>query len=727
MSTVARAGPLQPSVKIERRIDGVALLVLDVPGEAFNWLTPDLIGEFDGALDEIERDAAISAVVIISGKEQGFIAGADIRLFARIPTAEAASGLSRSGQRLLNRVESSSKPFVAAISGGCLGGGLELALACQARVITRELDTRLGVPEVRLGRLPGLGGTQRLQELVGLRTALDLMLTGKELDAEGARRAGLVDEVVDKPVLARAAVERARSLARAIQRAERRPRFLPQGVVEFAIARNPLGRALFFRAAREKLRKKTAGNYPAPERILSVVEIGLTQGRERGMRAEAIAFGELSITPAARELVQISISAGELKKDTGIDDPSVKAGVVDKLGIVGAGPIGAGIAYLTVSNARLAVRLTDTDDAGIQVGLAGIRKLFDRNVQCGRLLEAERDRRMADVTASTDYAGLSDAKLVIEAVSEDLELKQRVLQELEQHTHPRTILASNTLALPIGKIAEGIARPERVLGMHYLSPVDKMPLLEVVVAAKTAPWVTATAVALGKRQGKTVIVVRDGVGFYTSRILGPFLNEASRLVAEGVPIDQVDRALVAWGFAVGPLTVLDQIGIDVVATLSRTLEEAFGDRMAPPLGLDRLLSDQRLGQRTRRGFYSYLERPRGKQRKQVDPGVYSLLGVTESAPAAAGALALRCVLLMVNEAARCLEEGILRNPRDGDLGAVFGLGFPPFRGGPFRYIDATGPANIVRLLQDTASEHGSRFAPAELLVKMAEADGSFYD
>ncbi|HEY8946462.1 MAG TPA: 3-hydroxyacyl-CoA dehydrogenase NAD-binding domain-containing protein, partial [Polyangiaceae bacterium] len=386
---------------------------------------------------------------------------------------------------------------------------------------------------------------------------------------------------------------------------------------------------------------------------------------------------------------------------------------------------GAGIAYVTVAQAKLPVRLKDKDDAGLGKGLAHVRELLSEGVKRKRMSEAERDRSMAQVTASTDYRGFGDAELIIEAVFEDLGLKQRMLQDIEKYGHPRAIFASNTSSLPIGKIAEGGAKPERVIGMHYFSPVNKMPLLEVVVTERTAPWVTATAVAVGKLQGKTVIVVRDGVGFYTSRILGPYMNEASRLVSERVPVEKIDEALVAWGFPVGPLTLLDEVGIDVGTKVAKILHEAFGERMAPPPGVERLLADQRLGRKNHRGFYVYEEKGRtGK--KQVDASVYTLLGVTPDADPPAGDITQRCVLMMVNEAVRCLEEGILRSARDGDIGAVFGLGFPPFRGGPFRYVDVVGANEIVRRLRAYATEHGPRFAPAPLLLRMAERGESFY-
>ncbi|HYO96105.1 MAG TPA: fatty acid oxidation complex subunit alpha FadJ [Polyangiaceae bacterium] len=710
------------SLRLERRVDGCALLVIDVPGEAVNTLSRELLRELEQLFEEIEADASIRAVVLMSGKAEGFVAGADLKLLRGLTSPQQATELSRSGQLALSRIERSTKPFVAAVAGACLGGGLELALACRARVGTSDDKTRLGLPEVQLGLLPGLGGTQRLPRLVGVQSALDLMLTGKQLDARRALRLGLLDEVVARPILVSAAVARALSLQGSASAHPRRS--TQQQLTELALAKNPIGRKLLFREARKQLRKKTLGNYPAPERILEVVEIGLARGMEKGLWAEAAAFGELLVTAEARELIGLFFASNELKKDTGVDDASVRAVPVHKVGVLGAGLMGAGIAYVTLTAAKLPVRLKDRDDAGLGKGLAHVRQILDERVQRRRLPAFERDRLMSELTVSKDYLGFADAEVVIEAVFEDLALKQQVLADIEEHGTEQVIFASNTSSLPISAIASNAKAPERVVGMHYFSPVHKMPLLEVVVTPITAPWVTATAVELGKRQGKTVIVVRDGVGFYTSRILGPYLNEASFLLAEGVPIEVIDEALVGWGFPVGPLTLLDEVGIDVGAKVGSILHDAFGERMRPASGVERLLDDQRLGRKNKRGFYLYGEKK--SSNKQVDTSIYSVLDVEPSADPPPGDIAQRCALMLVNEAVRCFEDRVLRSARDGDIGAVFGLGFPPFRGGPFRYADVVGARELVRRLRAFAAEHGSRFEPAELLVQMAERGKTFH-
>jgi 3-hydroxyacyl-CoA dehydrogenase/enoyl-CoA hydratase/3-hydroxybutyryl-CoA epimerase len=338
----------------------------------------------------------------------------------------------------------------------------------------------------------------------------------------------------------------------------------------------------------------------------------------------------------------------------------------------------------------------------------------------------DRDSLLAQITPTSDYSGFHEAEVVIEAVFEDLGLKHKMVKDIEAHGHPKAIFASNTSSLPITKIADAAKNPERVIGMHYFSPVHKMPLLEIIVTPKTASWVTATCVDLGKKQGKTVIVVNDGVGFYTSRILAPYMNEAAWLLADGVPIDELDNALVDWGFPVGPITLLDEVGIDVGEKVGKIMLDAFGDRMIPPPGMDKLVADERFGRKNKRGFYVYSD-AKAKGKKAIDKSVYSVLGVNPKPGAKpAHEIAERCALQMVNEAALCFGEGILRSARDGDIGAIFGLGFPPFRGGPFRWVDSIGALDVVRRLERHEKQFGKRFAPAPVLVELAQSGATFH-
>lgn len=726
------------ALRVTTRPDGVGVVTLDVPGESVNTLYPALSDELEAALTRLESDASVKAVVITSGKKDGFIAGAKIEMIAEVTSAAQAAELSRKGQQGLNRLEKSTKPVVAAIHGACLGGGLELALACHWRVATDDAKTRLGLPEVQLGLIPGAGGTQRLPRLIGVADALDLILTGKQLKAARAKKAGVVDEVVPKTSLLEVASRRALEIAEGtlVPTTARAPKTqdakgLQDRVKHLLLDENPVGRQLVFRKAREKLVEKSRGHYPAPERAIDVIREGFDRGFDAGLEAEAKAFGELAVSDVSHRLVELFFAITALKKDNGVDDPSVQPLPVHKIGVLGAGLMGSGVAYVTTALADLHVRLRDRDDESVARGLSSIAKLYAGRVKKRRLSKYERDRKLGLVSGTTDYTGFHNVDLVVEAVFEDLDLKHAVVKEAEAVLPEHAIFASNTSSLPITKIAEASKRPERVVGMHYFSPVDKMPLLEVITHPGTLPEVTATAVAVGKKQGKTVIVVRDGVGFYTSRILAPYMNEAAWALSEGARIEDLDEALLNWGFPVGPTTLLDEVGIDVGAKVGQVMEEAFGERMKRPGSLDGFLKDGRLGRKAKKGLYAYDAEGKTKHesgRKVVDEAAYDLMpGGRQRKSFPLEVLAERLVLQMVNEAVLVFQDGGLRSARDGDVGAIFGLGFPPFRGGPFRYVDSVGAASVVARLQALEKLHGVRFRPAPLLVEMASEGRRFHD
>jgi 3-hydroxyacyl-CoA dehydrogenase/enoyl-CoA hydratase/3-hydroxybutyryl-CoA epimerase len=701
---------------------GVATLLIDDPGERVNTIHPELMLEFVRLLDRLEKDDAVRAVVLASGKPDGFVAGAKIELMQTVTDTAAAERLARDGQAVFDRVERFPKPIVAAIHGAALGGGCEWALACHYRIASDEPRTQIGLPEVQLGLIPGGGGTQRLPRLVGIQAALDVILAGKSLKARKAAKLGLVDEAVPPAILRDVARARALALASGkLRRERRRPRRGPvEKAAAVALEENFLGREVLFRQARKVTLAKTRGHYPAPLRALEAIEHGYRHGFAKGLEREAQLFGELAVSPVARRLMEIFFATTALKKDNGTDDPSVKPRKVEKVGVLGGGLMGSGIAYVT-ANAGLPVRIRERDDAAGGKALAAVRSVLDERVKKRALDRLERAEKMRLVTATTDWSGFADVDLLVEAVFEDLALKQEMVRAFEG-ANATGIFASNTSSIPIGRIAEASRRPETVLGMHYFSPVQKMPLLEVIVTPKTSKEATATAVAIGKRQGKTVIVVGDGPGFYTSRILGPYMNEAAEVLAEGAPIDALDRALVEFGFPVGPITLLDEVGIDVGEKVGKILHQAFGDRMKPPAALHEVVAGGRLGRKNRKGFYTYDEK-----KKRVDESVYDLLpgGRTRKA-FDAREIQDRVVVQMVNEAIRCLGEGILRSARDGDVGAVFGLGFPPFRGGPFRWADELGTRALLEKVEGLRAKHGERFEPAPLLVEHGRANRPFH-
>ncbi|HEU4383372.1 MAG TPA: fatty acid oxidation complex subunit alpha FadJ [Anaeromyxobacteraceae bacterium] len=706
--------------------EGIATVLVDVPGEPVNTLFAELGEEFERILTGLGKDPSVKAVVLGSGKKDGFVAGARIEMLQGVRSAADAERLARDGQAGFDRLERFPKPVVAAIHGACLGGGLEWAMACHYRICTDDPRTQLGQPEVQLGLIPGAGGTQRLPRLVGIATALDLILTGKSVRPRKALAIGLVDEVVPAPILLQAARKRAADLAGgALER--RRPAGILRlgtkglaGVQRLALEENPLGREVLFRQARRKLLEKTQGRYPAPEKALEAVKHGYDKGFPAGLEREARLFGELAVSAVARRLMEIFFAQTALKKDNGTPDPAAKPRPVASVGVLGGGLMGSGIASVTV-NAGIPVRVREKDDEGVGRAFAGVRQVLDERVRKKQIDRLERGHTMRLLTAGTGWEGLERADVVIEAVFEDLSLKQEMVKAVEA-VNPRGIFASNTSSIPIARIAEASRRPEAVLGMHYFSPVHKMPLLEVIVTERTAHEVTATAVALGKKQGKTVIVVRDGPGFYTSRILAPYMNEAAQLLVEGADIEVIDRALTDFGFPVGPIMLLDEVGIDVAAKVAKVMHQAFGDRMGAPEALAKVVEAGRLGRKSRKGFYTY----DGKQ-KRVDPAVYRLLPGGRARKAFDRAeIAERVSLQMVNEAIRCLGEGIVRSARDGDVGAIFGLGFPPFLGGPFRWADAMGTRALLEKIQRLESIFGPRFQPAPLLVEHGQAGRPFH-
>ncbi|MGQ0639280.1 MAG: fatty acid oxidation complex subunit alpha FadJ [Gemmatimonadaceae bacterium] len=708
------------ALHLERR-DAIAIITFDVLGESINKITRSVRAEFVALFDELEKDTSITAAVWRSGKADNFVAGADIEEFLEWRTPNDAQRASQEGHTLLDRLERLRVPVVAAIHGGCLGGGLEAALACAYRIASDDPKTVLGLPEVQLGLIPGAGGTQRLPRTVGLREALDMILTSRYVRARKAGQIGLVHEVVHPAILLSIALKRAHELAAGTLSRGRNAR--RRNAAALALDHNPIGRALVLRQARERALAKTKGHYPAPLAAIAAVEAGYSLGRQRGYEEEARLFGELATGAVAKELIFLFFATTSLKKDAGVAAPAPEPLPVEKIVILGAGFMGAGIAALAVQHGTV-VRLKDADLARVGKGLASVRQILSDRLTKKQITRQQFEDYLSLCGGTIDYSGFGAADLVIEAVFEDLAVKHQVLRESEALLPAHAIFASNTSTIPIAKIVAASQRPERVLGTHFFSPVHRMPLLEVIVTPQTEPQVVTTAVAYGRALGKTVIVVNDAPGFYVNRILSPYIVEAGRLLDSGAPIDAIDNALVRFGFPVGPITLLDEVGLDIAGKSGAVFYEAFGERMAPAHSLRKVIEAGRVGRKGKSGFYRY--DAEGKK-QGVDESVYRLYSSGVIRPDVSQAeIEARCVLAMVNEAVRCLEEGIVRSPRDGDVGAVFGIGFPPFLGGPFRYIDALGADRVVKELEELHGRFTPRFAPAELLVAMARRGDRFY-
>jgi 3-hydroxyacyl-CoA dehydrogenase / enoyl-CoA hydratase / 3-hydroxybutyryl-CoA epimerase len=696
--------------------DGIAVIRLADPDRPVNVLSRGLIDGIEELLDRLERgEDGAEGVVLISDKPGSWIAGADIEEFRTITTAEDGERMSLAGHALLGRLERLSIPVVAAIDGVALGGGVEVALACTYRIATDNPKTKLGLPEVQLGILPGAGGSQRLPRLVGIRAALDLMLTGKQLGARRAKGVGLVDEVVPAAILLEVAKRAARELAKGTREPRAgRPRGSPQWIENL-----PGMRAFIFRKAREGVMSKTHGVYPAPLKILEVVQKGLDRSLEEGLALEARAFGELSATPESRSLVHLFFATTAAKNDPGLGGDAEPVDV-ERVAVVGAGFMGAGIAAVS-AEAGMGVRLKDVTPENAAKGLKTARDILSKRARRKKKPRREIVQLTDRVEATHEYRGFRQAELVVEAVFEDVELKHRVIREIEAASTERTVLGTNTSTIPISRLAEASSRPETVLGLHFFSPVEKMPLLEIIITPQTAGWAAATAHRYAKKIGKTPVVVNDGPGFYVNRILGPYMNEAALLLEEGASIQAVDRAMVEWGFPVGPITLYDEVGLDVAAKSAKILLAAFGDRIQATTVVQKMVDDGRLGRKNGRGFFRY---EKGKK-AGPDESVYALIGAPQRRDVPKGEIQERLGLGMINEAVRCLEDGILRSARDGDVGAVMGIGFPPFRGGPFWYLQQVGADRVLARLRELESRYGARFAPAPMLVRKGEAREDF--
>ncbi|ELP2673488.1 fatty acid oxidation complex subunit alpha FadJ [Vibrio parahaemolyticus] len=688
----------------------IAWLAIDVPNEKMNTLQAAFADEMKEIFAQLKDSSGIKGMIIHSLKPDNFVAGADVRMLEACTTAHEAQALAKQGQELFQQLSDLPYPVVAAIHGPCLGGGLELALACDYRVCTDSDKTRLGLPEVQLGLLPGSGGTQRLPRLIGLLPSLDLILTGKQLRAKKAKKLGVVDACVPDTILldvAKQFIDKGKNKGKK-----------KQSTKEKLMSGSGLGRKLVFEQAAKKTNQKTRGNYPATVAILEVIQHGLEKGFAQGQELEAKRFGELVMSSESKALRSIFFATTEMKKEHGTD---AQPAAVKKVGVLGGGLMGAGISHVTVAKAKVPVRIKDVSNDGVLNALNYNYKLFEKQRKRRILSKADLQAKMLQLSGGVDFTSYNHIDVVIEAVFEDLDLKQQMVADIEANAKSETIFATNTSSLPIHKIAEKAERPENIVGLHYFSPVEKMPLVEVIPHETTSDETISTVVALAKKQGKTPIVVKDKAGFYVNRILAPYMNEAAHILLANEPIEQLDGALLDFGFPVGPITLLDEVGVDIGAKIMPILVNELGERFKGPDVFDILLNDGRKGRKSGKGFYTY----KGKK-KEVDKSIYKLLKLTPESKLSDNDIALRCVLPMLNEAVRCLDDGIIRSPRDGDIGAIFGIGFPPFLGGPFRYMDQFGLKELVEKMNEFASKYGDRYAPCDGLLTRAGEGRTFY-
>ena len=704
--------------RLEPAGDGIVHLVMDHPGRKVNVLDLAALRDLGRAVGELQQTPGLRGVVLRSGKPGSFIAGADVAAIGAITDRREVLGLIRQAHTAFNRLAALGCPTVAAIDGVCLGGGTELALACDSRIAAEEPRTQIGLPEILLGIFPGFGGSQRLPRLVGLATALDLILTGRALDARRAEKAGLIARAVPAAWLIENAHRRIAELARRPAK-RRRDAFRPRGFAAWFIESTPFGRTIALSQAQSMVRARTGPHYPAPLAALEVIERTSGMPIEAGLEIEASRVADLVIGPVCKNLVRIFELSEEAKKAP-VADPALRPRPIESLMLAGAGVMGGGIAELA-SRSGIRVRMRDVRPESLTRALQTARALIDERARRRRMPSRERDAQLARILPTLELDGTIRADFAMEAVVEDLDVKRRVFAELEVRLRPDAVLATNTSSLSVDALAVGLARPERLCGFHFFNPVHRMPLVEVVRGVRTSDETLVTAVAFARRLGKTPVVVRDAPGFVVNRILMPYLREAMSLVEEGFAIVDVDAAMRRFGMPMGPFEVVDEVGLDVAQKVSGVLSRAFPDRMSSSAAIDKLVAAGRLGRKNGRGFY----RHRGRKR-EPDPAVRSLLGLhRRRRPPGPDALAERMVLAMINEAVFVLEQGVVEDAGKIDLAMIFGAGFPPFRGGLLRYADTVGLARVEARLSALRAEKGERFAPAAMLSRLVAEGKTF--
>jgi 3-hydroxyacyl-CoA dehydrogenase/enoyl-CoA hydratase/3-hydroxybutyryl-CoA epimerase len=691
--------------RLEVDAQQIAWITFDDPAAKVNILNAAVMERLATLIDTVAVNSAVRAAVVI-GKPDGFLAGADIKALAAIKTIAEARELSARGQEIFSALEKLGEriPVICAITGPCLGGGCELALACNYRLASDSPKTQIGLPETQLGIFPGWGGTQRLPRLIGLKAALDIILAGKSLSAKEAKKVGLVDEVTYDATLRARAAEVAANFAKLAPRRD-----------SHFVENSPPARRVICAAARKKLLEKTRGHYPAPLKALEVVEQGLGKPLREGLELEARNFAEISVTPQAKNLIRVFFLRETYRKLRAYPQEKIEPLPIAKCGVVGAGVMGAGIAYWLAARG-FTVRLKDVKPEFVQAGLKRISAVAKEGVKRKKISPRDAEAIMARVSPTTDYTGFGNCDLIIEAVLEREGVKKSVFTEIAGVAREDAILATNTSAIPISHLAACVKRPEQLVGIHFFNPVHKMPLVEIVVGKTSDKLTVETAVAFAKHIGKLPVVVNESPGFLANRLLMPYLNEAGFLLDEGKPIEAIDRAALDFGMPMGPLRLIDEVGTDVTFDVSRELADAFGERMKISSAINKINASGLKGRKGGAGFYVY-------EGKNETPNlkIYEMFGITPlKEPLRVERLQQRLIYTMINEAARVLEEKVVAARDDVDACMIFGTGFPPFRGGLMAYAAEVGLANIVRTLEEFTAAYGHRFAPAPLLKKMAE-------
>ncbi len=699
-----------PMIQREIGDDHICVLTFDRPDSGANIFDAATLEELNEHLDAVEKDASLRGLIIASAKKSIFVAGADLKTLLQAAKTGEMRGFIERGQQVFNRLADLRIPTVAAIHGASAGGGYEVALACDYRVASDDPATRIGLPETSLGLLPAWGGCTRLPRLIGAAKAAEVILKGKLYSAQEALKLGLADEIAPRDQL----LDRARQKLSAGKRK-----------MEGGAPSTP--------GSQELAPPKQSGN-PALERAYEIVNKTLSISPDESLRLELNGIVELGKTESTQNLIRNFFLSEKYKKGTSRTPPEK----IVHAAVIGAGVMGSGIAQW-LSSRGVTVILRDVAREQINRGLANIEKVYADAVKRGLMSEEKAKQGRARICGSTAPMELRDVQFVIEATSEKMEIKKEVFRELAMEAGPKTIVATNTSALPVSELADMTISPERVIGLHFFNPVSRMKLVEVVIAKQTSDETRDRSLSFVRQIGKLPVVVRDSPGFLVNRVLFPYLLEAAELFEGGVDGEQIDRALVGWGMPMGPLRLIDEIGVDITIDIGNTLEKAYGQRDHVPAVLLWLRDQQMLGRKTGAGFYKYEGRSqtpndslmqwrRGAVAGGADPGRSAVSPRPEPAstpPATEEQLTHRLMFLMVNEAARCVEEGVVGSPEDADYGMILGTGFAPFRGGPLRFAEHFGLKEIVEELERLARTE-EKFTPCEILKKHARDVTKFY-
>jgi 3-hydroxyacyl-CoA dehydrogenase/enoyl-CoA hydratase/3-hydroxybutyryl-CoA epimerase len=697
--------------------NGIATIWIDSKKDKMNIVSPTLMGDFDQIFNEIASNNDIKGAILISAKKD-FIAGADIKSF----TGEKVGDFqptSRQGHKMLDQIQYSKKPIISAINGTCYGLGTEISLACHGRICSDDPRTKIALPEVKLGLLPGAGGTQRLPRLVGLQKSLDIMLTGKNIFPYPAKKMGLVDEVVDKSKIHRAA----EAMINKIISKGPIQRKVKKSLVNKILDHSSFGRSVVYSQARKKVLQQTKGNYPAPIEIINCVETGLKKGLKAGYEKEVLQFEQLMISDVSKALRNIFFTMTDKKKNPYSTEPRN----TDRFAVLGAGFMGAGITDVSI-NKGMDVILKDLNEEVVSNAKKNIWKNIFKKVKRKQIKETQAKSVIQKAIGQTSFDGFQNVNIVIEAIVENMEVKKNVIKQLEGVCKDDFIFASNTSSLPLTEMSEAAKKPENVIGMHYFSPVPKMPLLEIIKTAKTSEETLSTCYDLGIKQGKTCIVVNDMPGFYVNRILCPYLIEALLMIEEGVSIEDIDGAITKLGMPIGPITLLDEVGIDVGAhVMSGNMADLLKGREGFKINhsMPKMFEAGLHGRKSKKGFYNYNEKKGRLKKSSPNQDVYNYFGNPKSNKLSSEEITERTMLMLLNEAVWCLEDNILQNAKDGDIGAVLGVGFLPWSGGPFSYMNLLGIDHVVERMQHYAKIHGPKFNPRPMLIEMAKNGKTF--